>query len=93
MNILVDFVLNKKMTEKEKKAITREKHPGCVPQDHKLAALIKKENKIYCITKNNLQNSQQYSLQNILQYSQMILNLWRWYTYYPCHRRLHIFCM
>ena len=73
MNILVDFVLNKKMTEKEKKAITPEKHPGCVPQDHKLAALIKKENKIYCITKNNLQNSQQYSLQNILQYSQMIL--------------------
>ena len=30
------------MTEKEKKIITREKHPGCVTQGHKLAALMKK---------------------------------------------------
>ena len=30
------------MTEKEKKAIAREKHPGHVAQGHKLAAFIKK---------------------------------------------------
>ena len=30
------------MTEEEKKAITQEKHPGDVPQGHKLAALMKK---------------------------------------------------
>ena len=29
-NFLVDFVLNKKMKEEEKKSITREKHPGRV---------------------------------------------------------------
>ena len=30
------------MTEEEKKVITREKHPGCVAQGHKLAAFMKK---------------------------------------------------
>ena len=30
------------MTDEEKKIITREKHPGSVAQDHKLAALMKK---------------------------------------------------
>ena len=30
------------MTEDEKKTITREKHPGRVAHDHKLAALMKK---------------------------------------------------
>ena len=30
------------MTEEEKKTITREKHPGCVAQGHKLVALNKK---------------------------------------------------
>ena len=30
------------MTEEEKKIITREKHPGRVPQGHKFAALMKK---------------------------------------------------
>ena len=31
-----------KMTEEEKKTITREKHPGRVAQGHKLAAVLKK---------------------------------------------------
>ena len=39
-NFLVDFVL--KMTEEEKKSITREKHPGRVAHGHKLAAPMKK---------------------------------------------------
>ena len=30
------------MTEEEKKAMRREKHPGRVPQGHKLAALMQK---------------------------------------------------
>ena len=30
------------MTEEEKKAIRREKHPGCASQGHKLAALMQK---------------------------------------------------
>ena len=30
------------MTEEEEKVITREKHPGRVAQDHKLAAIMKK---------------------------------------------------
>ena len=47
------------MAEEEKKVITREKHPGCVAENHKLAALMKKRNKKYCVTKNSLQ----YSLQ------------------------------
>ena len=42
MNFLVDFVLIKKMTEEEKKTITRGKHPGRVAQGHKLAARMKK---------------------------------------------------
>ena len=51
------------MTEEEKKAIRREKHPGCASQGHKLAALMQKEKKKYCLTKNSLQNSLQYRLQ------------------------------
>ena len=42
MNILVDFVLNKKLQRKKKKTITREKHPGRVAQGHKLTAFMKK---------------------------------------------------
>ena len=42
MNFLVDFVLIKKMTEEEKKTITRGKHPGRVAEGHKLAARMKK---------------------------------------------------
>ena len=40
-NILVDFVLNKN-DEGRKKTIIREKHPGRVAQDYRLAALMKK---------------------------------------------------
>ena len=50
------------MAEEKNKIITREKHPGSVPQGHKLAALRKKGKKKYCVTKNRLQ----YSLQNTL---------------------------
>ena len=63
------------MTEKEeKKVITREKHIRRVAQGHKLAALMKKkEKKIYCVTKNNLQNSYktilQYGHRTVLQYN------------------------
>ena len=39
-NILVSFVLNKNDGGR-KKTITREKHPGCVAQGHRLAALMK----------------------------------------------------
>ena len=42
MNILVDFVLNKKLQRKKKKTIRREKHPARVAQDHKLTAFMKK---------------------------------------------------
>ena len=33
-NFLVDFVLNKKMTEEKKKLITGKKHPGRVAHGH-----------------------------------------------------------
>ena len=36
------FCVKQKMTEEEQKMIAREKHPGCVAQDHKLASLMKK---------------------------------------------------
>ena len=70
------------MTEEEKKIIIREKHPGRVAQDHKLAALMKKKKK-YCVAKNDLQNSYktvlQYGLQNshrtVLQYN--LQNIYR----------------
>ena len=39
-DIFQDFVLNKN-DGKRNKALTREKHPECVAQSHKLAALIK----------------------------------------------------
>ena len=35
-------MLNKNDRSREKKTITQEKHPGCVTQGHKLAALMKK---------------------------------------------------
>ena len=41
-NILVDFVLNKNDGGRKKKTITPEKHPGCVAQGHRFAALMKK---------------------------------------------------
>ena len=49
------------MTEEEKKLVTREKHPGHVAQGHKLAALMKKKKK-YCVARNSLQYSLQYSI-------------------------------
>ena len=43
-----------KITEEEKKIITRKKHPGRVSQSQKLAVLMKKkEKKRYCATKNS----------------------------------------
>ena len=49
------------MTEEEKKAITREKHPGRVAQDHKLAALVKKrKEEILC-------SKEQYTEQSTVQ--------------------------
>ena len=48
------------MTEEEKKIIIREKHPGRVAQDHKLAALMKKKEEILRSKKRSteqLQNS------------------------------------
>ena len=57
------------MTEEEKNSITREKHPGRITQGRNLAALMEKERKRYCATKNSLQSNLQYSLQNSIQYS------------------------
>ena len=58
------------MTEEKRKTITRKKR---VAQGHKLAALMKKGKKKYCVIKNSLryslQNSLQHSLQNSLKYS------------------------
>ena len=48
------------MTEEEKKIIIREKHPGRVAQDHKLAALMRKKEEILRSKKRSteqLQNS------------------------------------
>ena len=50
------------MPEEQKKIKRREKHPGLITQDHKLAALIKKreENKL----RNNEQSTEQSSVQS-----------------------------
>ena len=55
------------MTEEEKKTITQEKHPGCVAQGHKLAALTKKrkEEMLY----NKEQSTEQPSVQSTKQSS------------------------
>ena len=55
------------MTEEEKKIITREKHPGRVPQGHKFAALMKKEKKKYCIRKNSQPVKVQQPVQSTVQ--------------------------
>ena len=68
------------MTEEEKKIITREKHPGRVPQGHKFAALMKKRKEEILHNKRtvsqskyssqcSLQYSSQYSLQYSIRYS------------------------
>ena len=61
------------MTEEEKKIITREKHPGCVTQGHKLAALMKKRkedilhNKEQSTEQSTVQPSVQSSVQSAIQ--------------------------
>ena len=54
------------MTEEEKKAITREKHPGRVAQGHKLAALMKKrkEETLRDKEQSNVQPTGQSSVQS-----------------------------
>ena len=53
------------MTEEKKKIITQEKHPGCVAQGHKLAALVKKrKEEIFC---NNEQPTEQSTVQPTVQ--------------------------
>ena len=54
------------MTEKEKKLITREKHPGRVAQSQKLAALMKKRKKEILRNKeqSTVQPTQQSSVQS-----------------------------
>ena len=52
------------MTEVEKKkTITQEKHPGCVTQGHKLAALMKKRKEEILHNKEQPQNSYRTVLQ------------------------------
>ena len=69
-NFLVDFVLNKTMTEEENKLITREKHPGRVTQGHKLAALMEKikeqilRNKEHSTVQSTEQSTEQSSVQS-----------------------------
>ena len=64
------------MTEEEKKVITQEKHPGCIDQGHKLAALIKKrkeeilhskEQSTMQPTESSVQGSVQYTVQSSVQ--------------------------
>ena len=61
------------MTEEEKKTITREKHPGCVAQGHKLAALMKKRkeeilrNKEQSTEQSIVQSKEQSSVQSTVQ--------------------------
>ena len=50
------------MTEEEKKMITQEKHPGCVAQGHKLAALMEKRKEE--ILRNKEQSTVQSSVQS-----------------------------
>ena len=53
------------MAEEEKKIITRGKHPACVAQGHKLAALVKKrKEEIFC---NNEQPTEQSTVQPTVQ--------------------------
>ena len=56
------------MTEEETKIITREKHPGRVPQGHKFAALMKKRKEKILHNKRTVRQSK-YSSQCSLQYS------------------------
>ena len=75
------------MAEEEKKVITREKHPGCVAEGHKLAALMKKRKEEI------LRNKEQSTVQSTVVYRtayrtaystafstvKWSLYLWRWY--------------
>ena len=53
------------MTEEEKKAIRREKHPGCASQGHKLAALMQKRKEE--ILPNKEQSTEQSTVQTTIQ--------------------------
>ena len=53
------------MTEEEKKAITREKYPGRVAQDYKLAALMEKRKEE--ILRNKEQSTEQSTVQSKVQ--------------------------
>ena len=61
------------MTEEDKKTITREKHPGRVPQGHKLAALMKKRkeeilhSKEQSTEQSTVQSTEQSSAQSTVQ--------------------------
>ena len=57
------------MTEEEKKMITREKHPGCVTQGHKLAALMeKRKEEILCNKEQStVQSTEQSTVQSSVQ--------------------------
>ena len=54
------------MTGEEKKVITREKHPGRVAEDHKLAALMKKRKEEILRNKetSTVQSAEQSSVQS-----------------------------
>ena len=58
------------MTEEEEKTITREKHPGCVAQGHKLATLMKKRkeeilrDKEQSTVQPTVQSTEQHSVQS-----------------------------
>ena len=88
-NILVNFVLNKKMREKEKKTITSEKHPGHVAQGHKLAALMKKSKK------EKLRNIEQSSIGYRRAFNTVKWDLRPWHRYAcnPYHPCLCVFCI
>ena len=61
------------MTEEEKQVITREKHPGRVAQDHKLAALMKKRKEEILLSKeqsneqSTVQSTEQSTVQSTVQ--------------------------
>ena len=78
------------MTEEEKKAIRREKHPGCASQGHKLAALMQKRKEE--ILPNKEQSTEQSTVQTAIQLNDTYI-YWLWYTCCPCHKSLPIFCI
>ena len=78
-----------KMTEEQKKIITREKDPGRIVQGHKIAVIMKKRKDEILRTKERcrLLSTVQSTVQSNDNY------IYGVGSYCPCHSRLCIFCI